>query len=290
MRALAKPEYLARPGQLLRRAAEAIRPPRATALVVLPWGLVIEVDPRDAIGRAIANLGVYDLRVTEAAWRLIEPGETVVDVGANIGYLTGLMAVRVGRLGTVIAVEAHPKVFLRLVGNLDRWKVAPEFCQVRALNIAAGAAAGEGFLFEPEAFAENQGTAKVLAAQPGALALPPVRIEAIDSIATGPVGLMKIDVEGGEPETLEGARQLLDRKAVRDILFEDYGRPPSRSMTFLMERGYRIFAMRRPFFGPLLVDADVPEADAWEAPSYLATAQPERAIERMGGRGWRCLN
>ena len=45
--------------------------------------------------------GIYDLIVTEILWRLINKGEIAVDVGANIGYMTSLMAAKVASSGKV---------------------------------------------------------------------------------------------------------------------------------------------------------------------------------------------
>jgi FkbM family methyltransferase len=45
--------------------------------------------------------------------------ETVLDIGANIGYLTVLMAHKVGPAGRVIAFEPVPSVYARLCENLE---------------------------------------------------------------------------------------------------------------------------------------------------------------------------
>ena len=61
-------------------------------------------------------------------------------------------------------------------------------------------------------------------------------------------------------------------------------------MRLLLDAGYTLFRLHKTLLGPALVPPDSPpEADAWEAPSFLATRQPERARALMAPRGWRCL-
>src|SRR5580704_10103514 len=74
-----KPEYVFRPRQLLRRFGPRPKGPDDIAEVLLPWGLPFRIRPQEVLGRAIWNTGVYDLAVSEALWRLTDPGETVVD-------------------------------------------------------------------------------------------------------------------------------------------------------------------------------------------------------------------
>jgi hypothetical protein len=75
----------------------------------LLWSMNIRVRPIGEHGRLLATLGVIDLVVTEALWQLTEPGELVVDVGANIGYMTAVLTARIcSQLGGYVwAFEAH---------------------------------------------------------------------------------------------------------------------------------------------------------------------------------------
>ena len=61
-----------------------------------------------------------DLAVSEALWRLLDPGALALDVGANIGFMTNLMAWRSGPCGRVLAFEPHPEVFRSLAENVER--------------------------------------------------------------------------------------------------------------------------------------------------------------------------
>src|SRR5437867_12983823 len=107
----AKPEYLLQPRRLLRRLTGQWLETEF-ADVCLPWGLPIRVPATNALGRALRRFGLYDLAVSETLWRLTDPGETVADVGANVGYTAAVGAGRLRGTGTVFSCEAHPTAFV----------------------------------------------------------------------------------------------------------------------------------------------------------------------------------
>src|SRR4051794_36536516 len=164
---LLKPEYLFRPQQLLRRIARRTTPPVDTdglVTVRLPWGGEIRVSPNDDIGKQILTLGVFDLVLTETLWRLAEPGELALDVGANIGYATAVLAERVahrGARGEVWSFEPHPVLHTELLANCA---LIQQHCpSVKLKPIAAAASDRRGVvrLEIPPDFAANRGIARV---------------------------------------------------------------------------------------------------------------------------------
>jgi len=79
-----------------------------------------------------------------AAGQRILPGDTVVDVGANIGCFSLLASRRVGPGGRVIALEPDPATFARLEANIRLNKAD----NVRAIPLAVGEQRGEAPLFQ----------------------------------------------------------------------------------------------------------------------------------------------
>jgi FkbM family methyltransferase len=287
-----KPEYLYRPQQALRRLAHAVLPEPERTEVMLPWGLKIRVSPREAIGRAIWQLGVYDLSLSEAVWRLLDRGETAIDVGANIGYVTGLMAVRVGLGGRVMSFEPHPGIFEELRANVESWRgeaIAP----ITTFQLALSSEDARAFLEGPAS--QNMGTARVVFSESGTndgLNLLKIRTVRLDDVCgEDDIGLVKVDVEGHELETLSGARQLLDRHAVRDIVYEDHSSSfTSPSALMMTKLGYTIFALNRGRARPNLLPSGVHIPSVCFLPqNFLATRRPERAIERFRDSGWQVL-
>lgn len=297
---LLKPEYLCRPSQLFRRLGRVFGGRPEVGTVTLPWGLRMQVRPRDSLSLHLWHLGVLDLPVTEVIWRLLAPGDTAVDVGANMGYYAGLMAARVGAKGRVWAYEPHPEIFKDLDAHAKAWRgQGGDFAAVDARECAASDADGTAELFESEEFSANRGTASLEGAvdhvtheRREATRKLVIRTRRLDDelAGAGPVALMKVDVEGHEAAVFRGARTLLESGRVRHVVFEEHQGVPSPATELLVSMGYTLFKVGRKFGGPELT---APEASAelpvWLPPNLLATREPDRVREVCGRPGWDSL-
>jgi FkbM family methyltransferase len=150
---------------------------------------------------------------------LLKPGNTAIDVGAHIGFFTIHMAAAVGRTGRIYAfepVDANADLLERSIaenGFGDR---------VVFRRAAVGAQSGTATLtYAVETL--NSGGAYLL--RDGAAALAgnvqkPIPIVALDDLdLQRPVHLIKMDVEGAEPQVIRGATRLL--KEDRPILLSE---------------------------------------------------------------------
>ncbi len=291
-----KPEYLFRPSQIVRRLSLGLVPPRAERVMVrTPWGWDIEVHSNEDMGKAMLHLGVYDLVVSEVIWRLTEAGETVLDLGANLGYMTALLARRTGPSGRVLSFEAHPEIAGELRANLGRWHDRAGGTRVQIHETALSDHDGTVRFEVPAQFATNRGVSRVAEAngkdEPGghSLSIPCVRLDRILA-DLGPVGLAKMDVEGHEEAVLRGAQQALKGRQIRDWVFENHLDYPSPVTDLFEQAGYTVFQLQKRFIGPALVPASRPvPRSVWEPANYLATLDPDRAFTRMRGRGWNVL-
>lgn len=286
---LNKPEYLYRPSQLFRRLTQAVLPEPKAADVLLPWGLAMRVRPHEDHGRSLWRFGVYDLVLSEAIWRLLNPGESAIDAGANIGYVTGLMAARLGPQGKVLAFEPHPKIAAELVSNIDGWTSRP-IATIRPFQLALSSNTGAAYLEEPLNFDRNCGTARVVANGASCLRVNTTRLDDVCS-EHGDVDLLKLDVEGHEMEVLLGGRSVLKSGRVRDLVFEDHGRSFDSPVVLLLESfGYVVFMLTRTFRGPLLAaEGEQCPIVPYLPPNFLATREPERALARFETSGWQVL-
>lgn len=286
--AIFKPEFLYRPQQVLRRVFCTI--PYSFVDIELPWGLPLRVNCDELIGRRIWANGVFELAVSEVVWRLTRENHLCIDAGANIGYITSIMACRAGASGTVYTFEPHPAVYKNLTDNVHSWKKY-NIADVKLCESALSASCGIMELSVPASFAGNMGLSSLC----NGLACNsiPVRVETIDSIVgpRGLVDLIKIDVEGHEASVIKGAGNTINRSAVRDIVFEDHHPYPSESSEFLIKNGYKIFLIQYSWFKPVLVDPKRIRASSRidDTTNYLATMDPERAFSKMRAIGWHCL-
>jgi FkbM family methyltransferase len=289
---LNRPEYLFQPRAALRRLWKGGRSWEGpgTTIAEVPWSREITVF-RDEIGRMIFLTGIFDLTVTETIHRLTAPGVVAVDVGANVGYLTSLMATRGGPGGRVVAFEPHPEVFSVLEENARRWNADPTVAAVEVHGLALSNRSGGGQL-QTVSQAEGHMGLSSLEAQ-GTGGQPSVDIELAkldDLLESGHIDMLKLDVEGHELSVLAGAERLLDGRLIRDLVFEEHRIYPAPSMTFLEERGMTLFTLKHTLFGPQVRPIEEgPAPPEWPGPNYLATLDPERALSLLSPRGWRCL-
>lgn len=299
-RALNKPYYVFRPSQLARRLARTIRRRNHEAweTVRLPWGLDIAVQSDEAIGSSIVRTGVFELPVSEAIWRLIDSGDLAVDVGANVGYMTSLMASRVGSLGRVVALEPHPTVFTYLTDNVHHWLQAPAMGHITLHNLAASDQSGTARLYMHEEFDRNMGTATLhpcpSASQARTSEARAVQVELarLDTLigAGDTIGILKVDVEGHELSVFHGAHNLLSSGRIRDILFEEVRPLPTPVSQLLESYGYQLYGLEQRLGGLGLSPADGHRAiPPWDAPTYLGTIDASRALSRVAQNGWKVL-
>ena len=176
---------------------------------------------------------------------VLRPGDTVVDVGANIGVFTILFARAVGSSGQVVALEPNPTVYGYLAHNVARNSLSGS---VRVLNVAAGERAGMARL-EDRGWADTAGALTSSSSRSFQ-----VRMEKLDSLlaspAIGPIRLVKIDTEGYERFVLEGGAATLARTDVVIVEVIDancrrFGYRAAEVFAWLTDQGFHLFGLER---------------------------------------------
>jgi len=296
---VAKPWYVWRPWQLARRLqGDWIGSGGRQRKMKTAWGVAITADPRTTIGRSIQTTGVHDLAVTEALARLIRPGDTVLDVGAHIGYTVMLAAIAAGCRGRVVAWEPHPGLFRALEHNVAAMSAEHRAAAVDLRNTALGSKAGTATLVGPPPGSANDSMSRVVAEGPQPNGEIRVRVETIDDVlgmfaeesTATRIEVMKIDAEGGELDILAGARCALEERRIRHIVFEDHSGPSSDVMRRLRNAGYEIFALGWTLRGLRIAPAvQGTLAAPYEAPSYIATLSAAEIHARCAPAGWTTL-
>lgn len=154
-------------------------------------------------------------RQTDEAFlkKILRPGDTYVDVGANIGTLVLAAAKQVGAEGVVVAIEAHPRTFSYLEDNVQ----LNGFGNTRLIHTAVGNKPGSIYFSNINSDDQN----KVIDKSSHAIE---VNMDTLDNLlnAYDVIHVLKIDVEGYEKNVLEGARDTLGK--TRIIFFESWER------------------------------------------------------------------
>lgn len=272
-------------------------PPAGLRSLPIAWGAALTADPTTDLGQCLWNTGIYDLPISEVLARLIQPGDTVIDAGANVGYMTLLMAVLSGSEGRVLAFEPHPYLFERLESNLRDARARLRIAPTELHNVALGDEPGTADLVVPREFSRNQGLARIQADSSASASTSedsriPVPIETLDQVlGSDSAVVMKLDVEGFEPQVLRGSARALADRRIRHVVFEDHVGPGSETMRILQDLGMEILALGWNVGGLRIAPlGSGSQAKDYEAPNYLATFAPSEVRERCSRGGWRTLS
>jgi FkbM family methyltransferase len=179
------------------------------------FGYQMKLDLGDYIQRSI-YLGTFEPRESAQVRQYLKPGMTFVDVGANVGYYTLLAASLVGNCGRVLAFEPSPYAFERLVDAITRNNLS----QVCAIQSGLSDGSGERRLFLPSELGNHSPS---MVPNGGGRPIN-VSVQQLDDWLAEHdvdcVDLMKIDVEGFEPNVIKGAAKCIQQGKVRAILCE----------------------------------------------------------------------
>lgn len=192
------------------------------------------------IGRSIDRYGEWcedELRLFRHA---VRPGDTVLDVGSNIGTHALGFARMVGPLGRVIAFEPQPLVFNILCANM----ALNQQDQVRCLNKAAGV--GGGSIDVPRTPPDqpaNFGDLSLRGAAPGSTGGPTDKVDliAIDDLGLDACRLIKADVQGMEAEVLRSATDTMTR--LRPFLYVEceHDAQAAEVIGLMLDHKYRLW-------------------------------------------------
>ena len=159
----------------------------------------------------------------------LQPGDTMIDVGANVGTYS-LLATTIDDV-SVVAFEPSGLTYERAFRNVELNRVEG---RTRLLRQAVGATSGVAVL------SVGLGPRnKVLGPAEAGEEVPMATLDDLLGSTPGPVSLVKVDVEGGELDVLEGGRRLIERDSPALIVEVN---DPSGTERQLKELGYSCYS------------------------------------------------
>src|SRR5688500_10980531 len=234
-------------GQRLTRSLAALgwqiqkRTVRKPRLIRLRNGVLFHAHPDCVVSSALIYSDWPEYPELMYLRSVLRRGEWIVDVGANVGHISLLLADCVGP-ANVLAFEPSPTAFGRLVENWRRNGWGTD----NLVQAAIGDRTGWAFVDDT---AQPTTTNRVHAIAPleRSVKVPLLRLDDVRERLQGRrVGLLKIDVEGFEPAVFDGARQFLREDRPRVVMFESLAGEPSPEIArVLQEAGYVMFQLNR---------------------------------------------
>ena len=224
--------------------------------VELEGGLRVHCDTSSFLEWHLYFLAEIEPETTDFMRRVVRPGWTCVDAGANIGYLTLVMARTVGDAGRVYSFEALPTLSGRLAANV----ALNGFSNVTAETLCLGSKRGEVDFFTPRRGISNVGQSSLYLDHHPELGRSDIVRHTVSMISFDEYAereglrswdFLKLDVEGAELEVLEGAKGSIRRFRPR-ILFEanamtqaQAGSTNAALLDALEAHGYRFMAYEK---------------------------------------------
>ena len=209
-------------------------------------GFRLVVPQDEYVGRSIKDFGELDRKITWVVDRVLRPGDTAIDIGANLGLVSFSMLQHVGPSGRVHAFEPQS----RMADYINRSISVNKVDNLLLHRAGLGDTPGTLRLAIPD----NNAGAASLCSQNGTR-FEDVAITTLDAFqqqaALSDVRLLKIDVEGFEPQVFSGGRNFFLALRPDVVIFEENrvatDGPPD-SVQIIQSLGYDVFALPRTWF------------------------------------------
>lgn len=166
----------------------------------------------------------------------LQPGDKVIDIGANMGTVTLECAFKVGELGKIYSIEANPIMFSYLRGNI----LLNQLSNTQTYNLAIGHKEGTISISNLRSDCLNS----VIQDGEG-IEVPLQRLDDL-GINESNIDLMKIDVLGYEKFVLAGAEKILNKTRcvhfpIIERDFQKYGYNYTDVFEIFKKHGFQLF-------------------------------------------------
>ena len=213
-------------------------------------GFPMQVYADDLVGRHILMSGAFDRSISQVLLDHAKPNDVLLDIGANIGYVSAVFLTRVTG-SKAVCIEPQPGIVDLLRKNMQQFGDRAEVQQV-------GLAYEDGSL-RFHVNTKNRGASRI--SSDGEIEIQVIAADKV--LADLPrVDLIKVDVEGFEEPIFRSIEVQLNRLKPRAILFEDQtgtAAPTGKIGSILIRCGYRLFGVDKRLLKTSLVPIAVPD-------------------------------
>ncbi|WP_414620523.1 FkbM family methyltransferase [Calothrix sp. CCY 0018] len=247
----------------------------------VPGGEVL-ASLNDYNGRAAFYVGERDRKLTWICAQIVKPGDTVLDIGANIGAVTVWLSKLVGDRGQVHSFEPNPELQSILETTFARNKMS----NTRLHPIALGAEEGSLELRIPQ---NHPGMGSLVRnRETGNCDVVEVLVRRLSKIADEQgiksIKLIKIDVEGFEAEVFKGGREVLLKTRPEAIIFELNEKLQGKAseqpaIKILRDFGYKFFSIPKCLVRMHLESFDPDRSNQLIGHDFLAV--PEESYQKI---------
>jgi FkbM family methyltransferase len=203
---------------------------------IVPDGRRFHIGPDYAYWALYFGIG-HEPEATRVVRQLVRPGDIVVDVGANFGWYTTLLAEAVDMTGRVYAFEPVPSTYERLIEHLQLNQLEARATAVRA---AVAEASGKAPVYVFKELSHGCASLSTLNEKEyQAVEAPVIRLdEYLRDQMVERIDFLKCDVEGSELAVLKGCGQFLYSSEAPIILVE-VNEDTSRAFGFVKDDIWR---------------------------------------------------
>ena len=211
---------------------------------VLVHGHMMVLTAGNGFAPADMVLDRYEVETTKQFEQHVTNGMAIVDVGAHVGYFTLIAAKLVGSSGQVFAFEPDPINSGLLMKNIE----LNGYANIEVTTSALSSKSGNSTLYRTSL---DSGRHSLYRHDIPVVETVEVETTTLDEFLESrnwpAIGLVKMDVEGSEPEVLAGMKRLLERSENIKLILEfnipilkNAGTEPVELLETLMQTGFRV--------------------------------------------------
>lgn len=199
------------------------------------------------LGKALIDYGEYAEVEHSFLSLLLQEGDNVIEVGANIGSHTVGLAKSVGSTGHVVAIEPQPEVFRILCANLALNGLTNAIPFMNGCGAESCLMRVNSTNYQTKNI-HNSGSASLNNSDDGTLVSVVTLDELVGNMPS--LRLIKVDVEGMEKEVLEGAKRLIEQHRPFLYVENDRAERSKELIELIMGAGYRLWWHTPLLFNP----------------------------------------